>query len=127
MRVLGPRSNTPERADIDDPSLAMFAHLSGGLLAAKERRFQIHVMDEIPIGFRYFQRVEPCEARRVIDQAVQWPRLSTDFAKHAPDVGDVAEIGLKDRRIATFLRSLAGFLLRLAIVNCHAEALRRQA
>ena len=56
-------------------------------------------MDEIPIGFGDLERIAAAKSRGVVDQAVERPELLFHLAKHALDVVDLFEIGLKQRRV----------------------------
>jgi hypothetical protein len=38
------------------------------LLAAEKSGFEIHAVDEVPIGFGELQGIAPAEARGVVDQ-----------------------------------------------------------
>ena len=97
-------------------------HEQRRLLAAEKRGFQIHVVDEIPIGFGELQWIDAAETRGVVDQAVERSELIFHFAKHAPDVVDVFEIGLKQRRRSAFFGRGSRLFLRSAVVDGYSIA-----
>src|ERR1043166_3385333 len=61
VHMFRPGANAAERADVDDPSAAGLLHEARCILAAEEDGFQIHGMNEVPILFGDFERVEAGE------------------------------------------------------------------
>src|ERR1700733_10235065 len=98
MRIHCPRTDAAERTEVHDAPGAVFLHEQSGLLAAKERGFEIHVVDEIPVGFGELERIAAAEASGVVDQSIQRSELLFYFPKHALDIVNFFEVGLEERR-----------------------------
>ena len=62
-------------------------------------------MNEIPIGFGDVERVEPGEARGVVDQTIERAKRVVDVGEEADDLRDFGEIGLKQGRAAAGFRN----------------------
>ena len=112
MRMLGPGTDTAERADVHNTPACRFLHQPRGILAAEKDSLQIHRVDEVPIGFSNIQRIERDKSRGVIDQAVEAAELPFDFPKHADDFRHALEVGTHQRRATGLIGGLAGFRFR---------------
>ncbi len=96
MRMVGPRPDTAERTDVHDAASAARHHLPCRFLTAEERGFEIDVMNKVPVSFRDVQRVEASKASGVVDKAIERSKGVLNLAEQAANVGNTAEIGLKD-------------------------------
>ena len=61
---------------IHDAPRAGLLHQQRALLAAEKRGLQIHVVDEVPIGFGDLERIASAESRGVVHQAVERARTA---------------------------------------------------
>ncbi len=117
MRVVRPRAQAAQRTEVDDPPTIAGDHAPRGLLATKERGFEVHVVDKVPIGFGDLQWIDAGKSRGVINQTVDASRVPLDFDKQALDLGNALQIGTKHGCIAAFESSGARFFFRAAVVN----------
>jgi len=126
MGVLGPGANAAQGTNIHNASRALRVHLAGRFLAAEERALQVHVVNEIPIGFSDFKRVEAREAGGVVHQAIERPKFFAHFAEKAADFRHLREIGLKDGRAAALARNFFGVGARVVVVDGYLKAAARK-
>jgi hypothetical protein len=68
MRIHLPGPDAAQRTQIYDAPASGFLHEQRALLAAEERRLEIYVMDEIPIGFGNVKRIAAPESRGIVHQ-----------------------------------------------------------
>src|SRR5689334_18683183 len=127
MRVLSPRPDSAERADIHDPAAALPFHDAGGLLAAEERGLEVDGVDEVPVGFGDIERVEAGEAGGVVDEAIEAAQTLFDVGEHALDLRDVLQVGPEKLGAATFLGSSFGFGFGAVVVDDDAGAFASEA
>ena len=128
MSVMGPRLDAAERTDVDDTAaVALGDHPPGGLLAAKEDRFQVDGVDKIPILFSNFERIDACEAASVVDETIQAAEVGFDFGEESFDLRNIGKIRLEGGRVVAKRGGFPGFRLRGIVVNGNAGAFARKA
>jgi hypothetical protein len=101
-----PGPNSAERTDIHDPSAACRKHQFRRSLAAEKDRFQVYVMNVVPLRFGDFEWVDAGEPRRIIHEPVQ----VIDFREHAANFVNAGQIRTKQTSTA------AGFRRRASVV-----------
>ena len=88
MNVFGPGPDTAERTDVHNAPRSLFFHLLRAFLAAEESRFQIDIMNEIPICFGDFQRIEARKPGGIVHQIPKRTKLFPNFREQTPDLGN---------------------------------------
>jgi hypothetical protein len=123
VRVVRPRPDTAQRAEVNDASAVGREHAPPSLLAAEKGRLQVDGVNEIPVGFGDFERIDGGESRGVVHQTIQRPGVF----KQPLDLGDAFEIGAKDGRIAALFSGRPSVGFRMVVMNNDTRAFPRQA
>ena|SRR5579885_3588711 len=108
-----PGEQAAQRTDVYDASTVSIDHAARGLLAAKEGRFEIDGVDEIPVLLGEFQRIDGRESGGVVNEGVDRAYLF----KHPLDLGNVFEIRPDEARAAAFFGGRPGFGFGSVVVD----------
>src|SRR5260221_8988586 len=119
MRILGPRADSTQRADVNYAAAAGLAHQARALLAAEEYRLQVYRMNEIPIRFSDVHRIEGREARGVVHQAIEAALVALDLAEHGRNLGYFLQVRAEQRRVSALRSRLSGCILRFPVMDQH--------
>src|SRR5687767_3959924 len=121
--MVSPRTYAAQRADRDDPPSVTRSHQSRRFLTTEERPLQIDGMNEVPLLFGYFKRIDLGEAGGIVHKSVEPSHGAGDLREHGPDLCDVLEVRPKDRGASGFGRDAIRVFLGRAVVNQNARSL----
>ena len=84
-------------------------------------------MDEVPILFSDFERVDAGEAASVVDQTIKPPEVGFDLGEESFNLRNIGKIGLKNGGMVAERGSFPGFRFRGVVVDADARAFARKA
>src|SRR4029077_17791966 len=103
-----------------------FQHAPGSLLAAKESRLQVYRMNEVPVGFGHLQRMRAGDPPRLVHQAIDPSKMSSDILKQLLDFSHTLQIGLENSGVGALRRRGPRLIGRPVVMNRDSCALPRQ-
>ncbi len=109
MSVMRPGFEGSQRTDVYYMSSVAGQHDLRGSLAAEEDGFQIDVVNEVPVGFFDFERIEACEAGGVIDKTIEAFEVLRDLTEHRSNLRHAFEICAENRSASAFIGGSSRF------------------